>query len=288
MEFARGIDPCVGVLVDGELLVHDLDILLLDGKGNLGADFAVLGVAADDFVLADVDDVFVMDALEELAGDLAVDVAVPRLADDDVLRTDDDVDLLVNREVIDDIPSRADETAFEFPGHRAVIDIGFADEVSDESVDWFVIDIFWGTGLLDDAVIHDDDGIGHREGFFLVVGDIDKGDAEFLMHLLKLELHVFPHLMVKRGKRFVEEKDLRFVDDGAGDRDTLLLTAGKGIDVAVFHILKVDNLKGAGDSLVDFLHRDALHLGFDGAILSLDLDWDLLHLEAKGDVIVDV
>ena len=56
----------------------------------------------------------------------------------------------------------------------------------DEGVDRLVVYLFRGADLLDDAVLHDDDAVGHGEGLFLVVGDVEEGDAQALMHLLEL------------------------------------------------------------------------------------------------------
>ena len=40
----------------------------------------------------------------------------------------------------------------------------------------------------------------------------------------------------------VEKTKLRFVDDGAGDGDSLLLSAGQGIDLPVLKTVQVDKL----------------------------------------------
>ena len=190
-----GID--VFVLVIG--LFHDLDVLGIDAQGDDGADRAIFGVTASDLAFADEDDVLVMDALEDLGFDLAVDGAGAGLSDDEVLGTDDDVDLLVRREIVDAIPDLVDEADFLGTRHGAVIDVGFADEVRDESVHGLVVNLFRRADLLDDAVFHDDDAVRQREGLFLVVGDVDESDAELAVHFLELELHVLAHLVVKRG-----------------------------------------------------------------------------------------
>ena len=78
------IDKGVDVLVDGEVLMHELKVLRLDADGDLLADLMVTGIAAKDLVLADFDDVFVMDALEDLGFDDAVGDAFARLQKDHV------------------------------------------------------------------------------------------------------------------------------------------------------------------------------------------------------------
>ena len=54
---------------------------------------------------------------------------------------------------------------------------------------------------------------------------IDEGDAELLVHLLELYLHVLPHLQVEGSQRLVKKKYSRLVHDGAGYGHTLLLTS---------------------------------------------------------------
>ena len=49
-------------------------------------------------------------------------------------------------------------------------------------------------------VIYNDDLIGHRERFFLVVRDIDEGDAQLVVHVFKLELHLLAHLEIQCAK----------------------------------------------------------------------------------------
>ena len=43
--------------------------------------------------------------------------------------------------------------------------------------------------LLDQAVAHDDDPVGHRHRLDLVVGDVDGGGAELVMQPLDLDAH---------------------------------------------------------------------------------------------------
>ncbi len=58
-----------------------------------------------------------------------------------------------------------------------VDDIALADEVSHERVLRLVVDLFRGTHLLDITLVHDNDGIGHRQRLFLIVGDVYESNA---------------------------------------------------------------------------------------------------------------
>ncbi len=160
---------------------------------------------------------------------------IRRLEDIYVFRTDYDVHLCLLSEsrvhAIELMPAERDELVVH---HDTVQDVALADEVRHERVDRFVVYIYRRACLLYFAFAHHDNGIAQREGFFLVVGDVYEGDAQLLVHLFQLHLHVLAHLEVQCGKRLIEEQHLRFVDDGAGYGDTLLLSAGERVHVAVF------------------------------------------------------
>ena len=50
--------------------------------------------------------------------------------------------------------------------------------------------VFRSTDLLDISLIHDNNGIGHGQGFFLIVGDIYKSNSKFFFQTDELILHV--------------------------------------------------------------------------------------------------
>ena len=213
-----------------------------------------------------------MDALEGAGVDLRLELALRRVRGEiDVLRTDDDIDLHILAEaLVHAVELVLDEGDAAVADHPALEDVALADEVRDEAVDGLVVDVHRGADLLDAALVEDDDGVGEGEGLLLVVGDVDEGDAQLLVHLLQLDLHVLAHLEVQGGEGLVQEEHLRLVHDGAGDGDTLLLAAGEGLHVAVLVVGHRDELEDPADALLDLL------LGH------------FLELEAEGDVVVHV
>ena len=154
--------------------------------------------------------------------------------------------------------------------HHAVNDVRLADEVGDELVDGVAVDLGRCTDLLDLARVHDHDLIGHGQRFLLVVGDEDEGDADLLLNVLELLLHLLAQLQVERAERLVEQQHARLVDERAGDGDALLLTAGELGHVAVGVVLKAYQTQHTHDLLRD----NVLRLLLDG--------------QAEGDVVVDV
>src|SRR6266702_6479070 len=117
--------------------------------------------------------------------------------------------------------------------HLAAEQVGITDEIGDEARAWPVVNIGWCADLLDLAGIHHGDPVGHRERFFLVVGDEDHGQTELALQLLQLELHRLPQLLVERAERLVAQQHPRFDHDGAGQGDALLLAPGELARAAV-------------------------------------------------------
>ena len=92
--------------------------------------------------------------------------------------------------------------------------------------------------MLDDAIRHDDNTIGHDQRFFLIVGDVDDRDAEAILDLHELDLHVLAQLLVERAERLVHEQQRRPEHDGARERDALLLPAAELRRIAVAQIAR--------------------------------------------------
>ena len=76
----------------------------------------------------------------------------------------------------EDPAARGEAPSFE----RAVQEVHRrrADEAGDEEVGRIVVDLARRVDLLDDALVHDRDAVGQRHRLDLVVGDVDRGDAE--------------------------------------------------------------------------------------------------------------
>ena len=70
------------------------------------------------------------------------------------------------------------------------------------------------------------DLVRHGEGFRLVVGHENRGDTDPVLDRRQLDAHVFAQVGVERRERFVEQQHVGFDDDGARQRDALLLAAG--------------------------------------------------------------
>ncbi len=213
----------------------------------------------------------VVDALEQHALDHALEHAHVGADDHDVLGADDHVHHLVFRKALVHAGELLAGHHHQFVlEHDAGEQIALADEVGHEGVLRLVVDALGVADLLDAAVVHHHDGIGHGEGFFLIVGDVEEGDAQFLLHALQFQLHLLTQLQIQRAQRLVQQKHLRLVDQRAGDGNALLLAAGKRLHGALFVALHLDEAQHAVHALSD------LRLG------------QFAQLEAEGDVVKDV
>ena len=137
---------------------------------------------------------------------------------------------------------RREAAAGKRQGHRAGADLGggavdrddlagqdvrLADEVGDEGGGRGVVELARGSLLGDHRAVHDDDAVGDGERLLLVVGDVGDGQAELLLQLADLVADAAAELGVEVRERLVEEQHLRLEDQGARDRDALLLAAGE-------------------------------------------------------------
>src|SRR5207245_2996002 len=60
----------------------------------------------------------------------------------------------------------------------AVEKVRLAEEVGDEAAPRRVVQLGRASHLLDPPAPHDRDAVGHRQGLFLIVGDVEDGDVQ--------------------------------------------------------------------------------------------------------------
>ena len=80
----------------------------------------------------------------------------------------------------------------------AVKQVHVAQKVHHELVGRMMKDFVGRAGLLDAAVVHHHDLVGHFEGFFLVVGDEEAGDVDFVVQFAQPAAQPLTHLGVER------------------------------------------------------------------------------------------
>ena len=122
-----------------------------------------------------------------------------------------------------------------------------AEEVRDVSRSRLLVDLAGGPDLLDPALAHHREAVGHREGLFLVVRDVDEGHPDLLLQGLELDLERLPELGVERAERLVQKKHGRVEDQSPRERHPLLLAPRELVRFAVAELLHLHE----GERLTD-------------------------------------
>ena len=90
------------------------------------------------------------------------------------------------------------------------------------------------TGLLQNAVAHNDDAVSDGHRFNLVMRYVNHGRFVNFVDADKLRPRLLAKLGIKVGKRFVKQKVRRLFYQRPAQGNTLLLSAGKVFRLAVF------------------------------------------------------
>ena len=98
-----------------------------------------------------------------------------------------------------------------------------ADKARRESRRRSIVQFFGRPVLLDMAVAHQHDAIGHRHGLGLIVGHIDHRHSKPLLQRPDFSPHFVPQLGVEIRKWLVHQTDARFRDNGAAEGHPLPL-----------------------------------------------------------------
>jgi hypothetical protein len=108
--------------------------------------------------------------------------------------------------------------------YNALQPVVFANELGHEGIQRALIQFIGGRYLLYGAIFEDGDTVRHRQGFGLIMRDVNDGNAKAFMQVTYLILHLFPQLFVECAKGFVHQHEIRIENECAGNRHALLLT----------------------------------------------------------------
>ena len=133
----------------------------------------------------------------------------------------------------------------------ALDDVARADETGDEFRAWPLVDVLWRARLFDLARVHHGDNVGGGHRFRLVVGDIDRGVAVFVVQAAHLEAHLFAQIGIEIRERFVQKECLGLDDEGARERHALLLAAREFARVAIGEAAEVGGIQNRGEFAID-------------------------------------
>ena len=90
--------------------------------------------------------------------------------------------------------------------------------------------------------------------------NVNGGDADLLLDAADLRAHRDAQLGVQVGERLVEEQNARLNDERAGERHTLLLTAGELVGHAALHTGELHEIKDLHHALADLFLRHVAQL----------------------------
>ena len=90
--------------------------------------------------------------------------------------------------------------------------------------------------------------------------DVDERDPDVVLDPLQLHLHVLAELEVERAEGLVEQQHARVIDEGAPERDALLLAAGELLRLAFREPGEADELEHLGHTALELILLHALPL----------------------------
>ena len=129
-------------------------------------------------------------------------------------------------------------------------DVERADEGGNEARARIVVDLERRADLLDTSLVHHHDAVRDRQRFFLIVGDVDRRDAELALDGSDLLAQRDADLGVERRQRFVQQQHLRLDGERAGERHALLLAARELEGIAPAELRQLDELQHLLDAAV--------------------------------------
>ena len=129
--------------------------------------------------------------------------------------------------------------------------IALAQEIGDESVFRSEINLAGCSFLNDLAIAHDRNAVGHGKRLDLIVGNIERGDVETQHEVPQLKAHLLTQLRIKIAERFIEQQDLRLIDDGAGQSYPLLLSSAQKGRGSIFQTGELNQMKSFHNAILN-------------------------------------
>jgi hypothetical protein len=136
-----------------------------------------------------------------------------------------------------------------------------------EQVDRLVVELQRGVDLLQHAEVHHRDPVAHRHRLDLVVGHVDRGDAEVGLELGDVGAGRHPHLRVEVRQRLVHAEHLRGAHDRAAHRHPLPLTTESAFGLRLEVLGQLQDPGRLGHPLLALLDRHLGHLQREGHVV---------------------
>ena len=117
------------------------------------------------------------------------------------------------------------------------------EEICDEIVGGSGADLDGGANLLDHSTVDEDNAVGDFEGFVLIVGDEESGEVGAVVEFAQPAAEVLADFGVECTERLVEQEDLRFDGESAGEGDSLALSTRELGGEAFFVAAELDGFE---------------------------------------------
>ncbi|CAI8923888.1 hypothetical protein EMIT0180MI3_360025 [Priestia megaterium] len=161
--------------------------------------------------------------------------------------------LRADRDAVGDRPLQ------QFAGAVGVQQVVVADEACGEHVDGRGVEGFGIATLYDLSLIHQEDTVRHGQGFFLIVRDEDRGQAEFALDLTDLFTQVLANPRIERRQRLIQQQQPRSGHQRTSESDTLALATGQLMRVAGGEVIEFYQSQHFGDAFLAVVGVDLLH-----------------------------
>lgn len=135
--------------------------------------------------------------------------------------------------------------------------VALADKLRHKGCGRTVVDFLRRGVLLDLAVVHHGDAVGHQHGFVLIVGNHQGGDAEVALQLAQFGAQMLADPGVQCRHRLIQQQQGRCRRQGPCQGDALLLAAGQLAREFLFAADQADQLQHLTDSLAHFVSTTA-------------------------------
>jgi hypothetical protein len=100
--------------------------------------------------------------------------------------------------------------------------VGHPEEVGDVCGGWLFVDLGRAADLLDPAIRHHGQAVGHGERLLLIVGHIQECDPDRFLEGLELYLQGLSQLRVQGPQRLIKQEDRRVQDEARASHPLLL------------------------------------------------------------------
>src|SRR5215212_6804990 len=164
---------------------------------------------------------------------------------------------------------------------------GLTDEIRDEEVGRMLVDCFRGTQLLQLAIAHDSDPICHRQGFRLIVGDVDRRGFEVAQEVLQLGPHFRTEARIDMRDRLIHDQNCRVPDNSPRNRHALFLATGQLTRLPLEDVTNVESGHGAIEQSFDLSRFDSSNFEREYDVLSdCEVRVERIILKNHGDITV--